>query len=130
MPFDGGYSGDEIARLERKCTQLNNTEHTAPATSHASSVARNLTSSVRIRPEPRVAVPISLRAGAELNSSTMKGYFYKKLQISLPAPEWLSLEHSVVLDHRVDVLDATTDDLEPLVPGHLQRGENSPARRL
>ena len=85
---------------------------------------------MRPRPKPGVAVPVAPCPRAELSSGAIEGNVDEHLQVSHPAPVWLSLEHAVILDHCIEVLDTTTDELEPFIPGLLLGGKDSPGGRL
>lgn len=83
---------------------------------------------MRPRPKTRVAVPVASGTRADFGSRAMQGDAHKQLQVADPPPVGLAFEHAVILQDRVEVLHAAPDKLDPLVPGHLQGGEDPTAR--
>ena len=56
----------------------------------------------------------------------MHRYVHEHPKVSNPATERLALEHAVVFYHRVDVLDARSRQLYPLVPSRFLGCQESP----
>ena len=74
----------------------------------------------------RVPRAVPLFPLSYLYSGGMECDFNEAREVLHPPPVRLSLEHLVLLDHRVEVLDSRADELHPLIPDLLTQRKLPP----
>ena len=74
----------------------------------------------------RVPRAVPLFPLSYLYSGGMERDFNEAREVLHPPPVRLSLEHLVLLDHRVEVLDSRADELHPLIPDLLTQRKLPP----